>query len=188
MREKEAKCLDRLCRRGVSALGSFFKMATKGNGHASHKSIGALTAEVQGLRRDMEASERRAFAENPEADEKCAVVHRMDEIVNEVGAIKTDIATITDQGQRQQEVTDQVKQWRAMGLGGLGVVGLACTAVSALPARSSGYRGCFTDAIALLALRPFFREPDPKISLKVWLGHWAPTQSRLSSLRELRLR
>ncbi|WP_315975233.1 DUF1515 family protein [Phyllobacterium zundukense] len=59
-----------------------------------------------------------------------AVVHRrMDEIVNEVGDIKTDIATITDQVKDSKKVTDQVKQWRAMGLGGLGVVGIACTAL-----------------------------------------------------------
>ncbi|WP_457299184.1 DUF1515 family protein [Phyllobacterium sp. P5_D12] len=95
-----------------------------------YKSIGALTAEVQGLRRDMEASERRAFAENREADEKRAIVHRrMDDIVNEVGDIKTDIATITDQVKDSKKVTDQVKQWRAVGLGGLGVVGIACTAL-----------------------------------------------------------
>jgi len=37
-----------------------------------YKSIGALTVEVQGLRRDMEASERRAALENREADEKAS--------------------------------------------------------------------------------------------------------------------
>jgi hypothetical protein len=62
---------------------------------------------------------------DPEADEKCAVVHRMDEIVNEVGDIKTDIATITNQVKDSKKVTDQVKQWRAMSLGGPGVVGIA---------------------------------------------------------------
>ncbi|CAN7469657.1 DUF1515 family protein [Phyllobacterium sp. LjRoot231] len=36
---------------------------------------------------------------------------------------------ITDQVKDSKKVTDQVKQWRAMGLGGLGVVGIASTAL-----------------------------------------------------------
>ncbi|ATU91454.1 DUF1515 family protein [Phyllobacterium zundukense] len=95
-----------------------------------YKSIGALTAEVQGLRRDMEASERRAALENREADEKRAVVHRrMDDIISEVGDIKTDIATITEQVKDSKTVTDDVKKWKAMGIGALGVVGIGGTAL-----------------------------------------------------------
>jgi hypothetical protein len=98
-----------------------------------YRAIGTLSAQVEGLRRDIDASERRAGAENREADEKRAQVHRrMDDLVNEVGDIKTDIATITDQVKDSKKVTDQVKQWRAMGLGGLGVVGIACTALGSL--------------------------------------------------------
>jgi predicted phage tail protein len=102
-----------------------------------YKSIGALTVEVQGLRRDMEASERRAALENREADEKRAVVHRrMDEIVAEVGDIKTDIATITGQVKDSKAVTDQVKQWKLMGLGALGVVGIGGTTLGVTLASS----------------------------------------------------
>lgn len=90
-----------------------------------YKSIGILTAEVQGLRRDMEASERRASLENREADENRAIVHRrMDEIVSEVGVIKSDIATITSQVKDSKAVTDEVKNWKMMGIGVLGIVGL----------------------------------------------------------------
>jgi glucose-6-phosphate isomerase len=102
-----------------------------------YKSIGGLTAEVQGLRRDMEASERRAFAENREADEKRAVVHRrMDEIANEVGEIKTDIAAITSQVADSKIVTDEVRKWKLMGLGALGVVGIGGTALGVSLANS----------------------------------------------------
>lgn len=102
-----------------------------------YKSIGTLTAEVQGLRRDMEASERRAALENREADEKRAVVHhRMDEIVAEVGDIKTDIATITGQVKDSKVVTDQVKQWKLMGMGALAVVGIGGTALGVSIANS----------------------------------------------------
>jgi glucose-6-phosphate isomerase len=102
-----------------------------------YKSIGALTAEVQGLRRDMEASERRAALENREADEKRAIVHRrMDDIVSEVGDIKTDIATITGQVKDSKVVTDQVKQWKLMGMGALAVVGIGGTALGVSIANS----------------------------------------------------
>ena len=102
-----------------------------------YKSIGGLTAEVQGLRRDMETSERRASLENREADEKRAVVHRrMDEIVSEVGEIKTDIATITEQVKDSKAVTDDVKKWKLMGIGALGVVGLGGAALGVTLASS----------------------------------------------------
>lgn len=102
-----------------------------------YKSIGALTAEVQGLRRDMEASERRAALENREADEKRAVVHRrMDDIISEVSDIKTDIATITGQVKDSKAVTDQVKQWKLMGMGALAVVGIGGTALGVSIANS----------------------------------------------------
>ncbi|SFI48677.1 Protein of unknown function [Phyllobacterium sp. CL33Tsu] len=102
-----------------------------------YKSIGILTAEVQGLRRDMEASERRAALENREADEKRAIVHRrIDEIVSEVGDIKTDIATITEQVKDSKVVTDEVRKWKLMGLGALGVVGIAGTALGVSIANS----------------------------------------------------
>ena len=85
----------------------------------------------------MEASERRAFAENREADEKRAVVHRrMDEIVTEVGEIKTDIATITGQVADSKIVTDEVRKWKLMGLGALGVVGIGGTALGVSLANS----------------------------------------------------
>jgi glucose-6-phosphate isomerase len=102
-----------------------------------YKSIGALTAEVQGLRRDIDASERRAFSENREADEKRAQVHRrMDDIVAEVSDIKTDIATITEQVKDSKAVTDDVKKWKLMGIGALGVVGIGGTALGVSLANS----------------------------------------------------
>lgn len=102
-----------------------------------YRAIGILTATVQGLRRDIDASERRAGAENPEADEKRAVVHRrMDELIGEVGGIKTDIAAIKDDVTDAKAVTDDVKRWRLMGIGALGVVGIGGTALGVSLANS----------------------------------------------------
>lgn len=102
-----------------------------------YKSIGILTAEVQGLRRDMESSERRAALENREADEKRAIVHRrMDEMVMEIADIKTEIAGITDQVKDSKVVTDEVRKWKLMGIGALGVVGIGGTALGVTLANS----------------------------------------------------
>lgn len=66
-----------------------------------------------------------------------AVVHRrMDGIVAEVGDIKTDIATITGQVKDSKVVTDQVKQWKLMGMGALAVVGIGGTALGVSIANS----------------------------------------------------
>jgi Protein of unknown function (DUF1515) len=72
-----------------------------------------------------------------EADEKRAVVHRrMDDIVAEIGDIKTDIATITTQVTNSKKVTDEVKKWKLMGIGALGVVGLGGAALGVTLANS----------------------------------------------------
>lgn len=102
-----------------------------------YKAIGTLSAQVEGLRRDIDAFERRAGSENREADEKRAIVHRrMDEIVSEVADIKTDIATIRDDVVDAKAVTDDVKKWKLMGIGALGVVGIGGTALGVSLANS----------------------------------------------------
>lgn len=102
-----------------------------------YKAVGLLSGQVEALRRDIDASERRAGAENREADEKRAIVHRrMDEIIAEVGGMKTDIATIKDDVKDSKKVTDEVKKWKLMGIGALGVVGLAGAALGVTLANS----------------------------------------------------
>lgn len=88
-----------------------------------YRAIGILTATVEGLRRDIDASERRAGAENRQTDGKRAIVHRrMDELIGEVGSIETDIATIKDDVTDAKAVTDDVKKWKLVEIGALSVV------------------------------------------------------------------
>lgn len=101
------------------------------------KAIGELSAEVKSLRRDIDASERRAGAENREADQKRAVVHRrMDELIEEFGVVKVHMATISTKVDDSKKVTDEVKKWKLMGIGALGVVGLAGAALGVTLASS----------------------------------------------------
>lgn len=94
------------------------------------RAIGELTADVKGLRRDFQAGETRAVESNRRADEHRAAVHkRVDDLVGEIGDLNTRVATMESTVSDSKSVTDDVKRWRLMGLGALGVVGIAGTAL-----------------------------------------------------------
>jgi cell division GTPase FtsZ len=106
--------------------------------HEVYKAIGMLTAEVTGLRRDIQQAETRAQDSTRRADEHRAVVHRrVDDLIEEVGEVKVDMATVkvdmatmrTDVADTKS-VTDDVKRWKLMGIGALFVTGLAASAVA----------------------------------------------------------
>ncbi|WP_457302268.1 DUF1515 family protein [Phyllobacterium sp. P5_D12] len=60
----------------------------------------------------------------------------MDEIISEVGEIKTDIAIIKDYVSDAKAVTDDVKRWRLMGIGALGMAGIGGAALGVSLANS----------------------------------------------------
>ena len=93
-------------------------------------SVRTLTAEVSGLRRDIQESDQRAADSNRRADEHRTVVHRrVDELVAEVGGVKTDLVTVKRDLSDAKAVTEEVKRWKLMGLGALGVTGIAAGAI-----------------------------------------------------------
>ena len=95
------------------------------------EAIGALRAEVAGLRRDLHASESRAVDSNRRADEhRSTIHHRVDGLVADVGAVKIVIAELKDDVTDAKTVTDEVKMWKAQGKGALFVVGIASAAIS----------------------------------------------------------
>lgn len=94
------------------------------------KAIGTLTAEVNGLRRDIQESDKRADATNRRADEHRKAVHRrVDELVAEVGGLKTDMVTVKSDLSDAKNVTEEVKRWKLMGIGALFVTGIAAAAI-----------------------------------------------------------
>jgi hypothetical protein len=98
-----------------------------------YKAIGTLTAEVAALRRDILDSENRAADNTRKADQSRGAIHRrMDELVTDVGTLKTDVLGMKRDIRDTKEVTDEVRRWKLMGLGALGVTGLAASAVTAL--------------------------------------------------------
>lgn len=80
--------------------------------------IGSLTAKVDML---IEASKR----SEEKADASRASVHRrLDEVVDRVGDLEATQAQTQRDIKDMKPVTDDVKRWKVMGLGALGVVGI----------------------------------------------------------------
>lgn len=64
------------------------------------------------------------------ADESRAVIHRrMDELVGRTGDLESEVRPITADMTEVKAVTDEVTRWKQMGLGALGVTGLAAGAI-----------------------------------------------------------
>jgi uncharacterized coiled-coil DUF342 family protein len=109
------------------------------------EAIGALRAEVAGLRRDLTESTRRA-------DSHRAAIHkRVDEIAHEFGDVKAEIAELTanvaamgEDVKDSKTVTDEVKQWKQRGVGALFVAGIAGTALGGI---AVGFIAYWWDAI-----------------------------------------
>lgn len=86
------------------------------------RDIGTLLAKVESIERNMQR-----------ADDHRAVVHRrMDDLVEDVGEMRTDMTAVKRDLADTKEVTDAVKIWRQRGMGALAVTGVASSALTAL--------------------------------------------------------
>ncbi len=87
-----------------------------------HQQIGRLIATVEGLQQDFRRSEQKSDAS------RAAMHRRLDEVVERVGRQEGEIATARIEIDQMRPVTDDVRKWKLMGLGALGVVGIGGTA------------------------------------------------------------
>lgn len=110
-----------------------------------YKAIGSLEASVANLVKAIEESDRRASDSNQRADQHRAVIHkRVDDLVGEVGDIKSSVETMKEDVADSKVVTDEVKQWKQRGVGALFVAGIAGTALGGV---AVGYIVYWWDAI-----------------------------------------
>lgn len=94
------------------------------------EAIGQLRAEVKNLGHKIDQAERHTSDSNRRADEHRTSIHRrVDELVGEVSALTTEVATMKDDVKESKEVTDKVRQWEQRGIGALFVAGIAGTAL-----------------------------------------------------------
>src|SRR5690606_23218682 len=75
----------------------------------------------QSLQR-MEENGRRS--EDKSAESRAGVHRRMDEMVSRIGTLETGMSGMKDDVAEMKPVTDDVKRWKLMGIGALGVIGI----------------------------------------------------------------
>lgn len=94
------------------------------------EAIGHLRADVTGLRRDLQQSERNSV------DHRANLHRRVDDLVADVGNLGVKVASMEATVTDSKTVTDDVKRWKLMGMGALAVVGLGGTALGVMMANS----------------------------------------------------
>lgn len=83
-----------------------------------HQQMGEVLAEIRNLRDAFRQSEVKS-------DTSRAAMHsRMDQLVDRVGKVEGSLTAVQEDITEMRPVTDDVKRWKLMGLGALGVIGI----------------------------------------------------------------
>lgn len=97
---------------------------------AVHLQLGELVAGMHGLQDSIRRMEEASRRSEDKSEASRAVVHRrLDEVVDRVGKVETSIVTVQEDVTEMKPVTDEVRRWKLMGMGALGVTGLAAMAL-----------------------------------------------------------
>lgn len=110
---------------------------------AVHRQLGELIAGMRSIQEDNCRLEEMMRRSDDKSDESRSRVHRrMDEMVDRVGKVETSMVTVQEDISEMKPVTDDVKRWKLMGLGALGMIGIAGMALGV----------SFADALKRIAL------------------------------------
>lgn len=90
-----------------------------------HQQLGTLVAEVKNLREDLRRSEDRSDAG------RLSMTRRMDELVERMRTLEASMMLVKDDIAEMKPVTEDVRRWKLMGMGALGVIGIAGAALGA---------------------------------------------------------
>jgi len=97
---------------------------------AVHRQLGELVAGMRALQESFRRLEEGAVrSEDKAATSRAAVHQRMDQLVDRVGELEASVSTIDANVAEMKPVTDDVKRWKLMGIGALGVTGIAAMAL-----------------------------------------------------------
>ncbi|WEX76169.1 DUF1515 domain-containing protein [Sinorhizobium numidicum] len=88
-----------------------------------HQQLGTLIAEVKNLREDFRRSEDRSDTS------RTSMHRRMDELVERVGTLEGAMTLVKEDLAEMKPVTDDVRKWKLMGMGALGVIGIGGAAL-----------------------------------------------------------
>ena len=97
---------------------------------AVHRQLGELVAGMRSLQESIRRLEEGSMrAEDKTATSRAAVHRRMDQLVDRVGHVDASVVTIGEDVSEMRPITDDVKRWKLMGIGALGVTGTAAMAL-----------------------------------------------------------
>lgn len=88
-----------------------------------HQQLGTLIAEVKNLREDFRRSEDKSDAS------RASMHRRMDELVSRVGELEGQMTSVQEDVKEMRPITDDVRKWKLMGIGALGVIGIGGAAL-----------------------------------------------------------
>lgn len=106
--------------------------------------VGGLVAAMEGvqrdvteIRRDIKDSDSRAALSYEQSEQRAAasrakMYQKTDELVERVAATETAVGKLNDDMTSVKVVTAEVTRWKLMGLGALGVTGMAAAALASL--------------------------------------------------------
>lgn len=93
---------------------------------AVHQQLGELVAGMRSLQEANRRLEDMIRRSDDKSEESRSRVHRrMDEAVDRMGKLETSVVTVQEDIAEMKPVTDDVKRWKLMGLGALGMIGIA---------------------------------------------------------------
>jgi hypothetical protein len=96
-----------------------------GDDAAVHRQLGELVAGMHSLQESIKRVEEQSRRSEDKATESRAGMHRrMDEMVNRVGQVETSVSSLKDDVSDMKPVTDDVRRWKLMGIGALGMIGI----------------------------------------------------------------
>ncbi|CCE96140.1 hypothetical protein SFHH103_01643 [Sinorhizobium fredii HH103] len=88
-----------------------------------HQQLGTLLAEVKNLREDFRRSEDKSDAS------RASIHRRLDEMVERVGTLEGSTTAMQGDISEMKPVTEDVRKWKLMGMGALGVIGIGGAAL-----------------------------------------------------------
>ncbi|MCA1405412.1 DUF1515 domain-containing protein [Ensifer sp. IC3342] len=88
-----------------------------------HQQLGTLIAEVKNLREDFRRTEDRSDAS------LASTIRRMDELFERVGTLEGAMSLSKEDIADMKPVTEDVRKWKLIGMGALGVIGIGGAAL-----------------------------------------------------------
>lgn len=95
-----------------------------------HRQLGELVAGMRGLQESIHRIEDGARrAEDKSSASQASVHRRMDQLAERVNELEASASAIGAEISDMKPVTDDVRRWKLMGIGALGVTGIAAMAL-----------------------------------------------------------